>query len=129
MTAPASSKRLLGRGHPNSEAGRDCRDGLGGRHHREHLELHDIVPVTHPFVKQLAVVAFHDLVASSEVVRHPARHVLQAGRRHPPAITETAIDGHRIPTAKCSMTMKSIGTEMMGVEGGGVLRRGLTDRA
>jgi hypothetical protein len=56
--------------------------------------------VGRPLVKELAVLALHDLEAPAKVGRDPTCHIPQAFWRQSPVIPEAAIDGNGITVAK-----------------------------
>src|SRR5262245_45937455 len=77
----------------------DARRGFGRGDDRDDFEAHEILPVRDPLVQLRPVGALHDLVAASEVGRHPARDVGDPFRRESTAIAKTLVDGNRITLA------------------------------
>jgi hypothetical protein len=65
-----------------------------------HLEIDEVGPVLYPGIEECAIVALHDLEALTEVVGHPAVHVLKPGRCEATAITKAAVDGQWVGVAK-----------------------------
>jgi len=69
---------------PRNARGRLClgpiysRVGFSGRNDRKHLEVDEVCPLSQPDVEERAVVAFHDLIATPEVLGYPAVHILEA---------------------------------------------------
>ena len=61
-----------------------------------HLEIDEVPPVRHPLIEQLAVMSFHQLIATLKFVIDPARHISQPLGRHTPSIPKSAIDGYGI---------------------------------
>src|SRR6185369_13243650 len=64
--------------------------------YRMYLEFHEVAPVSHPLIEQVAIVRFHELITTREAFIHPARYVDQARRSHAAAITESPVHRHGI---------------------------------
>src|SRR6185312_5468663 len=64
--------------------------------YRMYLEFHEVAPVSHPLIEQVAIVRFHELITTREAFIHPARYVYQAWRSHAAALTESPVHRHGI---------------------------------
>src|SRR5580704_3159423 len=66
--------------------------GLGSRHHRHDLELHEVRPAGDPALEQAHVVALHQLEAAAEIGGDPTADEVEPLGHHAAALAQAAID-------------------------------------
>src|SRR5882672_4631714 len=88
-----------------------CHDGMN-------VEIHEVLPVAHPFIEERTIRRFHDLIARRQFIVHPTRNVIETLGRHastlpkPPinrgcvAVSEV-LDNHVQAHAGSPMTIRS----------------------
>jgi uncharacterized DUF497 family protein len=70
------------------------------------LEVHEVFPIRYPLLKQLFVIAFHQLKTPVEVCLNPTVNILQPFGRHSPTLPESPIDWSSITILTTAMTFE-----------------------
>src|SRR5262245_34408567 len=84
-----SGTRVIGYG---SHTLRNSHARLVRRDHRDDVEVDEVGPPLDPEVQRAAALRFHDLEARRQVVRDPAREVLDTLGRQPAVLSEATVD-------------------------------------